>query len=204
MREQLLDTSQLQPEYHLPIQGIEHIPELLRALLLRRVIVISYVTFKGKQAKTYRIRPVLLREDKQYWYILGFPTSDQQVITLALDRIKQLTVTDEGFDSIVFDAKGHFQHAMGITVDGGQEALDVVLSFESYQGNYLRKIPFHGSQKILIDSEDEFRINVKVQPTFEFYSKLFGYADKVKVLSPDHIVRAVRDRLSAALTAYAI
>jgi predicted DNA-binding transcriptional regulator YafY len=54
----------------------------------------------------------------------------------------------------------------------------------------------------LVDNDSEYRISVKVKPSWEFYEKLLGYGEAVKVIAPQSIKDEMRRKLTAILSFY--
>ena len=46
-----------------------------------------------------------------------------------------------------------------MTGDGG-EPQKIVLSFDPFQGQYIKSLPLHKSQTVLVDNVEEFRIKI--------------------------------------------
>jgi predicted DNA-binding transcriptional regulator YafY len=144
---------------------------------------------------------LLLKEDRQMWYIIGLIDGKQSPTTFALDRITSLVVTNEEFSLVEFDSDAYFQHSFGITVLD-EAPIKVTLSFTAEQGDYLRTLKIHETQEVIEDNDKEFKITVWVKPTYEFYSKILSYGADVKVVSPKRIVETVQMHLESAIKRY--
>jgi predicted DNA-binding transcriptional regulator YafY len=190
----------LETEKHEPVKGIELIPDVLEAIQKSRLMFVEYGKFNG-ELKTFEIKPLLLKEDKQLWYVVGIDASRNSLITLALDRIISNEITETVFEKQVFSSKDYFQYSFGITVSDVEPEI-VVLSFSPYQGNYLKTLPIHHTQEVIIDNEKEFRVKLTVIPSYEFYSKIRSYGDQVIVLEPSSIANEVQKSFANALKAY--
>ena len=104
---------------------------------------------------------------------------------VALDRMKALEITNQYFDKKNGEATAErFRHCFGITCPDGEKPQEVMLSFDPFQGRYIKSLPLHHSQQILIDNEDELRVKLKVFITEDFIMELLSYGDKMKVVSP--------------------
>jgi predicted DNA-binding transcriptional regulator YafY len=84
----------------------------------------------------------------------------------------------------------------------GNPPQEVVLSFTSHQGNYLRTLPLHASQEILEDSENEFRIRLKLCITYDFLMELLSYGDKLVVIKPESLAGQMKTEFTQALNRY--
>lgn len=191
----------IETEKHLPINGIEMIIEILEAISQRKVVELKYKKFNDKTFKNYKIKPILLKEDKQMWYILGVNAEKDRLNTFALDRVHSLIIKDEEFDQIEFNSEEYFKYSFGVTVSDG-EPMEVVISFDPNSGNYLRTLPIHNTQEIIEDSEKRFVIKVKVIPSYEFYSKIYSYCCDATILQPPQIKYQFSKSFEKALANY--
>lgn len=190
----------LETEKHEPIEGIELIPDILQSIHQRNEIIVEYKKHSG-ELKTHTIKPVLLKEDKKLWYIIGVNSKHESFITLALDRVKSIELTQCEFEPIEFNSEDYFKYSFGITVSE-EEPIDVIISFTPEQGNYLRTLPIHSTQQIIVDDENEFKIQVKVIPSYEFYSKIRSYGEQAKIISPQSLIKVLQSSFSDALNHY--
>jgi predicted DNA-binding transcriptional regulator YafY len=180
----------VQTEKFPPVKGHELIDRIVEAIEENKFIKFDYSPF-GRPSSGRMLAPLLLREDKHLWYVIGFQDGKGKPKTFALDRMSNLKITDKVFTSQKFDPDNYFKHSFGITVPE-EQPVEVVLSFSSYQGNYLKALPIHETQKVLIDDENEYRISVRIKPSYEFYSKILSYGPNVKVISPETVVNEVK------------
>ena len=190
----------LETENHPSIGGIEMIAEILDAITKKKVLSVEYQKFDDK-IKTHEIKPLLLKEDKKLWYILGISVKRDSIITLALDRIVDVSIKEGGFDEITFDSNEYFKYSFGVTVSEN-EPIEVIISFEPDQGNYLKNLPLHHTQEILEDSDNEFIIKVMVKPSYEFYSKILSYGKTATILSPDFLKKEFLNIFNSAVSNY--
>lgn len=175
----------LEPEKHPPLSGIEFIVDLLKAISERKIIEIEYKRF-GKESKIHKIKPILLKEDKLMWYVIGINLKYDSLITFALDRVLIVNISNETFEEVKFDSKEYFKHSFGITVSE-EDPVEVTISFKVDQGDYLKTLPIHPTQQIIEETNENIIINVTVKPSYEFYSKIYSYCENAKIIAPDFI-----------------
>jgi predicted DNA-binding transcriptional regulator YafY len=190
----------IQAEKTLPIQGHEFIPIITQALEESKKLSFNYGGF-SKKIKPRKLAPCLLKEDKHMWYILGIPEGYNSPRTFALDRISSLKILEEKFEPINFNPDEYFKYSFGVTVKGFKP-IKVILSFSPYQGNYLKALPIHETQEIIVDDKKELRISVLVKPSYEFYSKILSYGDNVRVISPKSVVNEIKRQIQEAYQRY--
>lgn len=191
----------LETRSQMPSKGIEMIQGLVQAVRERRIIKFKYKRFDDDAEKERKLRPLLIKEDRELWYVIGIIDQKAHPVTFAVDRMTELQLTSETFEPINFNAEEYFKYSIGITVPD-EEPVKVLLSFTKETGNYIKAVPMHHSQDIILDNEDELQISVEVKPSYEFYSKILSYGSNVKVLSPAKIAKQVKNILSAALKNY--
>jgi predicted DNA-binding transcriptional regulator YafY len=187
-------------EKSIAIKGNELIKEVLSALLNCKKIEFDYVKFDGNQS--HRVfTPYLLKEDKQMWYVLGVLDGKEYPSTFAIDRIKNMQITNTPYQPVEFDSENYFKHSFGITVPSGKP-IKIILSFSPWQANYLRALKIHSTQEVIIDSDIEFRISVIIKPAYEFYSKILSYGADVQVISPKKVANEIEKMLSDTIKRY--
>ncbi len=192
----------LQLEEIMPVQGGELIPLIADALENKRKLQLTYRKFQSYEiASVKTVDPHLLKEYESRWYLMAYDAEDVLMKTYALDRIEALTMTELHFEPQTIDFREHFKYSMGITINN-MPPQEIVLSFDPIQGRYVKSLPLHHSQTVLVDNEEETRISILVKPTYEFYAKVLSFGDKVKVISPPEIAEEIRKRLAQSLGNY--
>lgn len=182
------------------VTGGHMIPKIIEAINLKSAIEFKYQKFNDENIKVVQLEPYLLKEDRHLWYIIG-KSHKEHFVTYALDRIHDLTILDDKFIPEEIDFEEYFKYSFGITVTD-TDPVEAILSFTSFQGKYIKALPIHPTQKVLIDNDVELRISVEVKPSYEFYEKLLGYGSKVKVISPPEIILVLKLILEKASNLY--
>ena len=187
--------SVVQTESTPKLLGSELIPLIVNALNTNQYIEFQYQKFGSSVYKLTKLQPYLLKEDRHRWYIIGrIEGQDKPTKTYALDRMTSLHVLEDKFKPVDFDFDRYFKYSFGITVTN-EEPIEVELSFTPMQGNYLKTLKIHPTQETLIDNKKEFRIRLNVKPSYEFYEKVLGYGNSVKVISPKQIIDEIRNKI---------
>lgn len=179
--------------------GNEWIPLIVEAINSCLAVEVNYQKFGTTKPKKTKLNPYLLKEDRHRWYLIGM--NDKGIVTYGLDRILAIDKLDEKFTPNNLDFEEYFRYSFGITVLN-EDPIEVILSFTPTQGNYLKTLTLHPTQKILFDNAEEFQISVKVKPSWEFYEKILGYGDSVKILSPPCIVSEFTKKLQLVFNRY--
>lgn len=184
------------------LKGMEHLPALLSAIESNSKVQITHTRFGQDLSKTYTVLPYLLKEYQNRWYLVGVSEEAGDFRSFGIDRIESFTVLEETFSRDAWpDPEPFFDHTIGI-VYSLNEIEEVELSFDPYQGNYIKTLPLHDSQVIVEDNDQELRIRVDIRPNFEFQQIILGYGNRVKVIKPGWLVQEIKKNLKANLKQY--
>ena len=170
-------------------QGTEHLYGLLHAIKNKLQIKFVYQKYWEDELTIRTVEPYALKEFKNRWYVLSKDLGDDAIKSFSLDRLTDLEISNKKFKIPKdFNVNEYFQYCFGIVSPNSDEPEDIILSFDSIQGKYIKSLPFHDSQKILIDNEDELRIQLKLFITYDFYMELLSHGNNVKVLQPQSLI----------------
>ena len=167
--------------------GTEYLNGLLYAIQNRFVLKISYHKYDEDSGTTREVEPYALKEFKGRWYLISKDRKDNVVKTFGLDRIHDLEISKQKFVGIL-NPNDFFNNCFGIITVDNKAPSEIVLSFDPYQGNYIKSYPLHESQKILIDNENELRICLTLYETHELLMELLSFGDNVKVIQPKSFI----------------
>ena len=78
----------------------------------------------------------------------------------------------------------------------------IVLSFTPTQGKYIKTLPLHPTQKILIDDESECRISLEIIPNYELTQQILKYGVTVKVIEPQWLADEIKEILKRTFEKY--
>ena len=184
-------------------QGTENLYSLLLAIKRNVQIKFSYHKFWENKNSLRTAEPFALKEFKNRWYLLANDLGDKKVKTFALDRLSELEVSNHKFQRPTnFNVNDYFKHCFGIISPNTPEPLEVVLSFNPLQGNYIKTLPIHESQVILIDNEQEFRIKITLYLTHDFFMEILSFGDNVKIIEPPSLITKISETSKRILKLY--
>jgi proteasome accessory factor B len=189
----------VQPEPRRPL-GLEHLRPLLHAAQAGQVVEFDYLKHWETRPQRRTVGPLLLREFRGRWYVLGCMAGSGRLACFGLDRMQRLTATGRAFSAPAdFDAATHFAHAFGITrpVDG-EPPQEILLSFAPVQGRYALSYPLHPSQTVVNETAKEIRLRLFVYDTHDLRMELLSYGPEVTVLAPASLREWLRSRHRAA------
>jgi len=183
--------------------GTEHIYGLLSAINNNLQATFLYQKFNEEEGTVREVNPLAIKEFRLRWFLLARDRKDNKIKTFGLDRISYLDIQNNlKFKSEEFDGAEYLKYAFGITVVNDEEPEEVILSFTPIQGKYIKTLPLHSSQKVIIDDETEFRISLKICLTHDFKMELLSMGENVKVISPQRLIDDIKSTYERALGNY--
>ena len=184
-------------------QGTENLYGLLHAIKNKVQISFSYKKFWEDEMSQRTAEPYALKEFKNRWYVLANDLKDNKVKSFALDRLTELEITRKKFQlPIDFDVNEHYKYCFGIISPNEHQPQEVILSFDPFQGKYIKTLPLHESQVILKDHEEELLIKLTLFLTHDFLMEILSYGDNVKVIQPESLIEDLKTSYENALKLY--
>lgn len=184
-------------------KGTENLYGLLHAIQNQIVISFTYTKY-WEEFGSYRVvEPYALKEFKNRWYLVGNDCNKKRIRIFALDRLQNLEISKRKFSrSLDFDLQTYFSNSFGIISSEGNATEEIILSFTPDQGKYIKSLPLHSSQQILIDNQQEILIKLNLAITFDFIMELLSYGADVTVIKPMALVEEMKSIYQAALSKY--
>lgn len=198
-------------------KGVEWLSAIFQAITEKRWIALDYQRYDAEQPKTHKVVPLFLKEYNNRWYVLVLirdiagRKKDAHVL-FGLDRILNVALLEKvpknlfpnvhekkkSASQSMFDI---FDNIIGVTFS--EVAIEeVILSFEPKQAPYIKAQPWHHSQEILLDNEEEFRIALYVHPNEDLFSLILAQCGRVKVIEPLSLRNEVARILRKAVSFY--
>jgi len=172
--------------------GTEYIYGLLHAIKNRLILKIDYQKYYDNIKTKREVEPYALKEFKGRWYLLSKDHEDDYVKTFALDRIQELEISKKKFTYPAdMNPNDYFKNCFGIIASDESDPEEIILSFEPFQGKYIKSYPLHESQKILIDNETELRISLCLYETHDLIMELLSFGATMKVIQPNSLIETI-------------
>jgi predicted DNA-binding transcriptional regulator YafY len=148
------------------------------------------------------VYPLALKEARFRWYLIAQDSKDGAIKSFGLDRISRLEISARHFEyPSTFDAEEKFKHTFGI-ISGEEAPEKIQLWLTREQGNYIKSLPLHHSQKIISETNTEVVLELYVCPTHDFMMELLSMGANVKVLEPESLKKKIRAKLLDAVELY--
>lgn len=189
------EKSHTQPVIHLDknenLKGLHFLDEIYQAIVKKVVLVISYKSFKSKEAQELTFHPFLLKEFNNRWFLVGRTKASQPITNLALDRIEKIDYNfNLPFLEEEFNAENYYKNIVGVTVNQGLYPVITELWIDQMNAPYVITKPLHQSQKIIETYEDgSILVHLFVIPNYELERLLLGFGSGLEVIKPKNLRR---------------
>ena len=184
------------------VSGVTFIVDILSAIKINKTIEVEHRKFGNSETTIRKIEPYGIKEFRYRWYLIGRDLGDKRIKAFGLERINKITQTDRKYRIPPdFDMERYFEYSYGI-MGGGMKPEEIILSFDTQQKGYLQTLPFHHTQEVLVDSEKEYRIKMKMAITKDFVMDLLERTPDFLVIQPQTLIDEIKDYYELALSKY--
>lgn len=184
-------------------QGTENLYGLLHAIKNRLQIKFTYQKFWEEELSQRLVEPYALKEFKNRWYIMAKDSKDNNIKSFALDRLTNLEITSQSFQyPDNYSIEQSYRYCFGIISPNEEEPQDIILSFDPFQGKYIKTLPLHDTQQVLVDNDVEMKIKLKLCLTHDLVMELLSFGDNMKVIEPKSLADQIKQAHEKAYRQY--
>jgi len=183
--------------------GTHYLHGLIHAIKNHMVIRLVHQKYDHDEPTERLAEPYALKESKGRWYLLAKDKNDRKVKTFGLDRILDFQTTSTRFDYPAdLDVHAIFRYCFGVINSDDLQPEEIILSFKTEQGKYIKSYPIHESQEILVDNGKELRIRLNLFITHDLVMEILSYGMSVRIIAPEKLVKQVNRIYLGALKQY--
>lgn len=184
-------------------QGTENLYGLLHAIKNRLQIKFTYLKFWEEESSERLAEPYALKEFKNRWYIMAKDSKDNNIKSFALDRLTNLEITNQPYQyPDNYSIEQSYRYCFGIISPNDTEPQDIILSFDPFQGKYIKTLPLHDTQQVLVDNDEEMKIKLKLCLTHDLVMELLSFGDNMKVIEPKSLADQIKQAHEKAYRQY--
>lgn len=181
-------------------------PEILLALQhaiqnQHPVDMLYYTASRGEENQRV-IHPYHLLNIRGEWNVVAYDLLRREIRQFALPRIRTWRVlTEERFEpDASFSSERYLQESF--QAEHGNETVEVVLLFDSYQARYMKERTLHTSQVTEEQPDGSLLMHFKTSALAEVQRQIMSYGRHAKILEPASLVADITDELRAMLQHY--
>ncbi|WP_436412289.1 helix-turn-helix transcriptional regulator [Petrimonas sp.] len=183
--------------------GQMHLTPIIEAMRDNQSVEITYQSFWNDSPATFEIYPYCIKVFKQRWYVIAFSPYKERILIYALDRIKNIKITENSFHLPEdFDGESFFADSYGIIMGDEIETERVVIRVGGNQERYIKSLPLHHSQKEEETTPEYTLFSYQIKPTFDFRQELLSYGADIEVLNPEWFRDEIAEIISEQYTVY--
>lgn len=180
-------------------RGTEHLHGMLYAIENNLIIKINHQSF-WKEGEVRTVEPIAIKEAQNRWYLIAIDTKIKEMRNFGLDRIVSMELTTEKFKTAKLDIENYYQHAFGI--ETYEPATKIVLKFNKFQAKYIKTLPLHASQKIVMENEEYCVFEYFMHPTNDVIMEIMKYGENVKVEEPSDLKEKIIYKINQMKSKY--
>lgn len=186
-------------------RGTENLLPLVKAIKNENRIRFNYQKMDEDFPNPYEIDPYAVKESCHRWYVLGVDRKVNKFKAFGLDRLSSLEIIPKKYSRDPdIDIKEKYKDSFGIFDIPDTPVEDVILSYNTEDGEYIKSLPIHPSQEIIRDDPDENILVIKlhIKITDDLIMELITRSWSLKVLEPEHLVERICKIYQDALNRY--
>ncbi len=166
--------------------GKENVIESLSdAILSQYICLIRYNAFGENRVNRFKIEPLHFVEHGGGLYAYVRTLKHGDVITLAVERIEELTVTDQTFEYPKdFDPQARLAQAFGMT---SEDPMAVRIRFSKDQARYVKERRWATNQKIEEIGEGSIILEMRTSGLWEVAKWILSWGSDAEVLEPKEL-----------------
>lgn len=184
-------------------QGTENLYGLLHAIKNRLQIKFVYEKFWNEETSHRSVAPYVLKEYRNRWYLIANDDKDGTIKRFALDRMTNLEITNQTFQyPNNYSLEQSYRYCFGIINPDDSEPQDIVLSFNPFIGKYIKTLPLHETQQVIVDNDEETKIKLRLYLTHDLVMELLSFGENMKVIEPKSLADEIKQAHEKAYRQY--
>ncbi len=165
------------------------LPEITTAMRENHRLFITYQSYDMQTTRKFEISPYALRYSNHRWYLLARTDFHTSLRLYALDRMKEVTITEKSFHLPKdFDVSEYFSRFFDVMIIEGEVEI-IRLKANKFRTPYLRSLPLHHSQKEIFPREFELQL----VPTPDFLQALRSIGPDIEITHPKWLRKQFKD-----------
>lgn len=178
------------------LKGMSYFTPLFKSITSDKAIKISYKGYNSNKLIEEVVHPYYLKEYNQRWFLFALNDRYKRISNFALDRIESIGQTSVKYiPNTTIDFAHYFDNVVGVSVNDGDIQKIEILLYKK-QAPYILSKPIHKSQKVIEEREDgSVIISIEVIPNYELTQLLLSFGDRIRILSPDSLVREFVEKI---------
>ena len=176
----------------------KEVAQLVEATMQHRRVTMRYHSFSSNREKTYVFEPYRLVFGQGGLYVIGMVPEYGELRTFAVDRVEQLSLTEERFEPLELPEDA-FANSLGVN-QGAPEKIEV--TFAPKIARYIRERVWHPSQELVDGPDGSLQLTLHVVNDWALKSWILGFGALAVVQAPAGLAADIAAELRAAAGHY--
>ena len=178
----------------------EVIDQLMEAILKKKTCLVTYHSFYADKIRDFKMDPLHFFEHDGGLYVFVRVATHKNIITLAVERIKQLAVTEDLFEYPEdFDPEERMGAAFDIVYE---EPIDFKIRFTADQARYIKERTWSKTQKIEDQNDGSIILTMTTSGMWDVKRWVLSYGEHAEVMEPEELKEEIAEELKAACKKY--
>ncbi len=174
---------------------------LVRATMDHKRLEMVYHSFARGKVKAYSVEPYRLTFGNGGLYLLAYVPEYGQMRTFAVQRIKTLKVTEDGFSPVQEVSSEPYGNSIGMYAGGKAEPVEI--EFAPGLAPYIEEREWHPSQAVVPQADGSIVLKMKIAVDVPLRSWILGFGHQARVLKPVRLAATILEELEEAREQYA-
>lgn len=185
----------IQTDYVNGSRGFKNFDVLFLACKDKSPISFVHYSFQKREYKSVIVHPILLKEFDNRWYLIGYSEYHNSLRTFGFDRIYEPILLKRKYHIVSKnDIDLYCNDIYGVYPYENQSKQKIVFRTTPLITNYFESYPIHESQKAKKNQYGFCNFSIEVVPTVELVRVLRSYGKEIKVISPEWLIKEVKNR----------
>jgi predicted DNA-binding transcriptional regulator YafY len=175
------------------------IARALEATLHQRQATMTYHSLSSERTKAYLVHPYRLAYAQGGLYLLAYVPEYGEVRTFAVERIQELSLTEERFAPIEELPNDAFPHSLGVH-SGPPERIEI--EFQPAVATYVRGREWHASQRVRDAEAGAIVVTLDVCVDRALQGWILSFGPFARVIAPEKLARDIAAQFEQARAVY--
>lgn len=173
---------------------------LLRSILKRQPLRVTYTPRHSSESITAVLSPRLVVRAKQRWYAIGYNSASSSLTAHDLSEIVALEPIDAPYITSGEDVEEWLDSAW--LIEPGEQRCKVCVRFSPKVADEVARMRWHPRQRLTRDDSGALRFEVTIRGIEEIACWILGYGADAEVLEPAELRELMRNTACRMVDAY--
>ena len=154
-----------------------------------------------KNGDEYLLSPFALRWDDEYYYLIAYDSDTQKIEHFRVDKLLRIRLLDERREgeALLDETELSRDSQRSFCIYGGDRVNVRILADNALAGAVIDRF---GTDVPFLNRGDRFEFCIKVMVSPTFFSWVFGFGDRMRILSPESVAKQAEQIARSIVATY--